>query len=916
MFKILRRCIGIHARKIPRIVVNSSRFACVICPKHDIRAFPSSAAVPIRCFSSEFSDEEGSEEDGESGLNTSDQEIRTRDLLYVDTAQWDETMRKLKECSSLPQVYAELEILRRNPEATKLEYFVQSLLTLWDIHKDLILNNIHSNYPHLLEYPLRPELEFLVGKLNESAEKFSSEELSCCLLYLTKLGFDGPPEITEKLHDHFLNLVATDSTGISLASLSRFAVYVNARRNLSIFSIYTILIPKLVYLLKSCSTSEEIRLLTICLGNLFHIITPHQLDLYRKKVNELYQQGAFSNSPRSILRVVNFLNFIHWCHDNTLLIRKLMLLLQNSIPEMETRDLVSLCRVFHSQLEPAQFLPGIVAQTRRLMEKNPTVDLLECFVLDAVPETRNRVTQEAEKIIKRDENLTPNTVSGFFKVLRFLKTSNMRLFNAYWAHVLRKVSTDEAERENYRLARHCHRYMHFNNNLGGTYRYINLERYLVQLILGELETGVSRFIPSKFAKIAPFVIAYGHTEKSREKLPDFLVERIETMRDQFSATDCLNLSRGIQIALELRFRNKISDELGSQLARIENVFHATAEKILAQKYVSLSEVNCLIRSFNARKASRTTDLFERLIRKYEESESDLNSRLIREITFNLNASVFHLPNICAKMVDYLMQNHEFIMGDTTEKILYCCYNIGYPIEEEEMLKKAADVIQRDFNFMTGLSIVQACLALAYYRALPQDLVDRVFCTDFIQRLEHEITLCYSKATYPTRVLHQVMQLNRAVCLDYPERNVPWFQQNFLESRVTAFNTPHSRFHEDVNEILHSLTTTREAVRTNHVTPYGYRVDFVLHFDHLQRLIPPPRADDPVKNVSKIALLLHSNEAFCENSTILRGNEQLKQRHLEILGYRVLHLAQSDWNSMYLSVPGAKSRFLRNLLSIT
>lgn len=46
------------------------------------------------------------------------------------------------------------------------------------------------------------------------------------------------------------------------------------------------------------------------------------------------------------------------------------------------------------------------------------------------------------------------------------------------------------------------------------------------------------------------------------------------------------------------------------------------------------------------------------------------------------------------MLDYLVNNQDFIMGDTTEKILYCCYNIGYPIENEEILQMAADIIKR------------------------------------------------------------------------------------------------------------------------------------------------------------------------------------------------------------------------------
>lgn len=54
---------------------------------------------------------------------------------------------------------------------------------------------------------------------------------------------------------------------------------------------------------------------------------------------------------------------------------------------------------------------------------------------------------------------------------------------------------------------------------------------------------------------------------------------------------------------------------------------------------------------------------------------------------------------------------------------------------------------RDFNYMGGLSIVQACLALSFYKSIPDTLVARVFNIDFIRRLEEEIQHCYSKVKY-------------------------------------------------------------------------------------------------------------------------------------------------------------------------
>lgn len=39
--------------------------------------------------------------------------------------------------------------------------------------------------------------------------------------------------------------------------------------------------------------------------------------------------------------------------------------------------------------------------------------------------------------------------------------------------------------------------------------------------------------------------------------------------------------------------------------------------------------------------------------------------------------------------------------------------------------------------------------------------------------------------YPKEILSLVMQLNRSVCLGYPEARIPWFQQNYIEAKLSA-----------------------------------------------------------------------------------------------------------------------------------
>lgn len=115
-----------------------------------------------------------------------------------------------------------------------------------------------------------------------------------------------------------------------------------------------------------------------------------------------------------------------------------------------------------------------------------------------------------------------------------------------------EIISNPSEQENHILAKHCHRYMHFNNNLNGTYRYIPFEKAVVKLIVNDLDKGITALLPSKFVKAASFILSYGHTPRDKYVFPEFIVSKLEDMQEQFTIFDCLQLTRGIQIALQMR----------------------------------------------------------------------------------------------------------------------------------------------------------------------------------------------------------------------------------------------------------------------------------------------------------------------------------------------------------------------------
>jgi len=166
-----------------------------------------------------------------------------------------------------------------------------------------------------------------------------------------------------------------------------------------------------------------------------------------------------------------------------------------------------------------------------------------------------------------------------------------------------------------------------------------------------------------------------------------------------------------------------------------------------------------------------------------------------------------------------------------------------------------------------------------------------------------------------------MQLNRAVCLDCPEVNVKWFQHSFIEAQATKTPVINSRLFNEVNNMLLKIIVIPDYLKVNRITAYGYRVDFELNTDQYNRFIKPQPGDYETvnynPNVNKIAILLLSSKMlFCDNDiNRLKGSELLRMRHLEMLGYRVVHVKIKDFNALYKNF-SAKIKYLKNLLQLS
>lgn len=596
-------------------------------------------------------------------------DFSVKDLLYADSK--DDIIQKIKQSES----FEELKQFIEKIDSLEKDHVCQLILVLSEQ-----LKTVAPSLEH--------ELDSVISRVHQLVNQMTVEEISYCFNYLAKLGFSIKHPTMELLTNKVLDeLQKLDD--FPLSYLTHFTYGLNSDKGLysSIIAVSTI--PQISRQLEKCSNTEDLHLITICLGSISHLLSIDLLEEFKRKVEELLNLDLLNEEhPKVILKIINFLNYPHWSFRNTSLQRRLQLELEENIQFFDTRSLITIHRSYGSQKESAKIVPLLVKRAQALLEVTPSVELLTLAVLNVTPDQRQKIAEMLRKFLSSyqiSSTQTSGTLQTVFKILRLLKISDIDLCDTYWTKVLNEVFTVKEPDLNFQLARCIHKYMFFNNNLGGTYRHIEFEKTMIEMLLLQLKTAIG---PRYFAMFSSFIIAYGDGT-SDKRIPQDIVDKIEELNEQFTIRDCVQISRGVQIGYEVRFFDNKTPQLEDQLDSINCSLGKCANRHAKQENLHISEINSIIRTYSNRKgefqvpdwgfltksvfssltALKDNFLFHSLINYFNtDRKLELNSRLIHDITQNLTKCNYRMDPICSQFVDYTLDNWEHITGNTVEKV--------------------------------------------------------------------------------------------------------------------------------------------------------------------------------------------------------------------------------------------------------
>ncbi|XP_012932418.1 FAST kinase domain-containing protein 1, mitochondrial isoform X2 [Heterocephalus glaber] len=284
-----------------------------------------------------------------------------------------------------------------------------------------------------------------------------------------------------------------------------------------------------------------------------------------------------------------------------------------------------------------------------------------------------------------------------------------------------------------------------------------------------------------------------------------------------------------------------------------------------------------------------------------------------------------LDRIAAVVVQQIEKIHPFsILG-----IILPFSILNYdPPQKDEFFGLCMQCLHSHLGTLDPHTLVFLGFSLATLEYFPEDLLKAIFNIQFLASLDSQLEILTSSLS--SRVQLRLMELNRAVCLECPEFQIPWFHDRFCQQQYNKDIGSMNGAQQQIYKLLAEILGGPNFVKASVLSPYYYAVEFECILNKRKKPLPygthnvtlgkPARmfwesniqivGSSLPPGAERIAFEFLDSKAFCRNIPHLKGKSAMKKRHLEILGYRVIQIPHFEWNSMALSTKDARMDYLR------
>ncbi|XP_030763577.1 FAST kinase domain-containing protein 1, mitochondrial isoform X2 [Sitophilus oryzae] len=816
--------------------------------------------------------------------------------LFLDNT--DDKTIILKKCASVEEVF---NFFKEHSDNISDKHISQIILKLSDLqtlffyHMDDETARREDFFKKLQEYR---EFSAILSILNDKISSYDPFLLSYVILHLHKLGVPTESYLIQHIAVQLTRHLLKEFTLEMTANLFKVIFKDHSVRP---YNIVKDLIPTVLQQIEKVDNVTDLEYVTICLNRMFQVLTNDVLDRLETKVVELIEQKVLKNSDsHTILKIILLFNYPAWRTRNTRFISKCILFMEDYIELLNFTEMEFLHDVLISNQEPGDALNTIQRCSAKHIQqledsqshRETRLKLFCCLIYFSSPASIVQFRKHITKYLNDKENLESLTLLR--KIFSYLKVSDKKMYEFYWDSSCQVLKESRNIQTMLKLMDNYNNFVYSNSKS----RHFAFEHHVIKLAKKYFYDGTLTLIPDHFFQCFSFAFLYC---ADTGFLNDLLVAFREN-NVQMGMTSCMKMSQALHLLGDVR--NVILKK--ESIEEVKNILNKVTERIYTYNKRSNTK-NLLIKS-----AVLRDDYETELITDILESMKDIDcmsSKVLEGICFNLYSTDSLIPEAINKCTDYVIQNNRSILGFNAEKLLNVCYYLNYyPIYADKLFPIVTDIIIRDQERASGLSFLQAALALSYFNCMPKSFVKQIFNVEFLDRLDVELRNCYFKDTYPYRVRYILMQLNRVMCLENPEYNIPWFHQKIIDEyqKTYAIDDVSNRCHLKLREYMLNVVP-KEYVSENVSVPYGYRINFVIHLDQNNR--PTVNVDDP--RTIKLAILVKYPRSYTRFSVQLKGQDELKNRHLEILGYKVKIIKWEEFKNLLYA--GERIEFINNVI---
>ncbi|XP_014965786.3 FAST kinase domain-containing protein 1, mitochondrial isoform X5 [Macaca mulatta] len=321
-------------------------------------------------------------------------------------------------------------------------------------------------------------------------------------------------------------------------------------------------------------------------------------------------------------------------------------------------------------------------------------------------------------------------------------------------------------------------------------------------------------------------------------------------------------------------------------------------------------------------------LLEETIATLQHFVDEINYINVVEIASFISNTDYLSTLLLDRIASVAVQQIEKIHPFTILAIILPFSTLNYdPPQRDEFFGTCVQHLNSYLGILDPLMLVYLGFSLATLQYFPEDLLKSIFNIEFLSRLDSQLEILSSSLS--ARVQFHLMELNRSICLECPEFQIPWFHDRFCQQYnkgIGVMNGAQQQIYKMLAEVLGGINCVKASV----LTPYYHTVDFECILDKRKKPLPygshntalgqlPEMPWEPNTEIvgsrlppgaERIALEFLDSKSFCRNIPHMKGKFAMKKRHLEILGYRVIQISQFEWNSMALSTKDARMDYLR------